>query len=1041
VRDAAAGGGAGATGGLRFRFGAWELDESAGLLLHAGAVVRIRAKALALLAHLVRHRDRVVPKQELLDAVWPGLSVSDATLASTLSAVRAVLDDGRGRPIETLRGRGCRFVLPVEEVIPQPLRGLAAGDPAGSAAAEQVFVGRRELLAAGERWLEEVAAGSGRAALFAGEAGIGKSRSLFELARRAATRGFAVHVGRCSEEEGAPAYWPWMQVLRSVDESLAAAERDTCREQHLDAFALLPEVDSGNPAPSEETEGAALRFRRFDAVARLLRELARRTPRALVLDDLHRADASSAGMLRYLLGTIADVPILVVGGLRDREVPPDHPLEAVLAELHGVGHRVDLHGLEVREVGELAASISGRAPSLAVAGALHTRTRGNPLFVVEIARQLAQREALDDPAAIEREAPRSLRQVIRTRIAALPEPAERVLEVASVFGREFPFDALCAVCEGLAAERVEGALGAALRAELVEESAREPGRFRFAHILVRDVLYQELPREQRTGLHRAVGLALEALRPLARDEHADELAHHFGQAAASGEAARAVTWARRAGERALHGAAYGEAARLFASALRALDLRAAGRASGSAAASDRREQTELLLMLGRARWLGGGTEQGREAFTRAAGLAREARDAEMLARAALGFAGRTDATPGVNREAVALLEEALAGLPSADAALRAELLARLGTELYYEAGGARADALTAKALAVAERLGDGALLSYALSARHYALLRADVDPRQRLALAERLVELAGATGARDVLALGLQQSLVDLLERGDVDHLDHTLRRYDEVAETLRQPFFRWMCGAFQGMRALLGGDLAQAEILARKTLTLGQALGTPNALPVFAAQLFCLRREQGRVAEIEPLVRAAADEQPVFTALRAGLASLYAECGRRREARDAVEQVMARDLEDVPRDMHWITVLATLAGACAWLGDADRSRQLHALLTPYAGRLVCVGHGAACDGAVDHHLGLLAAACGDPDAADAHFDAALALERRAHAPLWTAHTQREWARLLWKGGAPHEREKARGLAREAGGTYGRLGLLHQVERTRRALH
>jgi tetratricopeptide (TPR) repeat protein len=900
-------------------------------------------------------------------------------------------------------------------------------------------VGRDDVLAAGGAWIEGVASGAGHAALVVGEAGIGKSRALSELADLAAQADFRVHTGRCLEAEGAPAYWPWVQVLRSVWEALPDGDREEWRVRYRPAWNLVPELSEA-PAGSPSDEGASARFHRFDAVSRLLNEASDEGPIALVLDDLHRMDRSSALLLEHVLKALPGTPILVLGGLRDRELPADHPFEAMLRELHDAGRRLDLRGLAPAEVRELIATLTGRAPSSAIAEAIATRTGGNPLFVSEIARALARDGVVDDPRAVERAAPQTVRQIVRARVSRLEAPAPRVLEVAAVFGREFPLDAVCAACEELAPAEVEAGLEAALRDHLVEETSDAPGDFRFTHIVIRDAIYEELPRPQRTELHRRAGLALEALRPLALDAHADELAHHFACAAVRGEAGRAVRYARRAGDIALENAAHGEAAARFEAALRALDVRLGRDHEDRELTAASLERGELLVRLGRSRWLGGWTGEARDAFREAARLAREYGSGELLARAGIGIAGRTDATPGVNLEAVAMLEEALALLPDADHALRAETLARLGTELYYDERWEQGQALAAEAVAMAERIGDGALLSYVLSARHYTLMRADVDPSERRDLTERMIALADATGARESMAIGLQESIVDLLELGDIARLDYLLHRFEALSERMRQPFFGWMCTGYRVMRAFLAGDVERAETLAHRALEEGQEFGTPNALPAFAGQIYCIRREQGRLAELESLIRAAVEQQPVFHPLRAGLIALYAAGGRRGEALDELDRMMEHGLDDIPRDTHWISVLTTLTRACAGLGDAVRAARVYELLRPYSGRIVCIGHGTGTDGAVDHHLGRLAATMKEPAAADAHFEAAVALHRRVGAPLLAAHTRREWAGLLWREGAPHERERARELAREAIATYERLGFGHRVEATRAAL-
>jgi len=255
--------------------------------------------------------------------------------------------------------------------------------------------------------------------------------------------------------------------------------------------------------------------------------------------------------------------------------------------------------------------------------------------------------------------------------------------------------------------------------------------------------------------------------------------------------------------------------------------------------------------------------------------------------------------------------------------------------------------------------------------------------------------------------------------------------------EQLRQPFFRWFLSLLGGMRALLAGEIEEADRLAHETLALGQSIATPNAFGVYSAQIFAIRREQGRVAELDAPLRAMVREQPDLPVFRTALTALAGECGRREESRDALRQLVEGDLDRFPRDRNWLLSLSMLVPGAAIAGEPALAGRIYELLAPYAGRIVTVGHGAACDGAVDHHLGVLAVALGDADLADEHFTAARALHRQLHSPLWVAHTQREQARALWKRGTPGDRETARRLQGEALAAYERMGLGHRAGQAR----
>lgn len=433
--------------------------------------------------------------------------------------------------------------------------------------------------------------------------------------------------------------------------------------------------------------------------------------------------------------------------------------------------------------------------------------------------------------------------------------------------------------------------------------------------------------------------------------------------------------------------AWEEASEHLARAIEALDR--VGNSQGRGTETVPRERGSLLVALARSRWAGGATTEARRAFLDAAQVGRRARDGEVLARAALGFAGRTDVTPGVNREAVALLEEALALLPAGDSTLRAELMARLGTELYYDDDGSAPERWAREAVAMAERAGDPAALAYTLTALHFVRQRPDVAPQERTALGDRMLEQLDGEPPSDVLALALQTRIVDQLEQADGEGFRETLARLRQVAEALEQPFFRWIASLLDGTRLLLDGDVEAAEAAAEATLSLGEQIGSPNALPAFAGQIFGVRREQDRLAELAPLMEETSGQVESLPIFRAGRVAVLAEAPDARRAREALNDLLATGLSDFPRDQNWVATLGTIAPAVASHGSDDQRRALYELLTPFAERLIVVGQGATTHGAASHHLGLLAAALGEHEEAAAHFHHATRLHHRLRAPLW----------------------------------------------------
>ena len=289
-----------------FGFGDFEADEALRELRRQGRPVELHATPLRLLLYLLRNRDRVIPKDELLDRVWSDASVSEGALSTALNQIRSALgDDGsQQRVIQTLRGRGYRLIAPVEEHF---AAAAARAHPARRSAPD--FVGRGHILDQLDAALEDAQAGRGRIVLLAGEAGIGKTRTAEEFAADARSRGLPVHTARCREEKGAPPYWPWVQLLRGlVDGRDADALRSELGGGAARISRIVPEIRERLPdlpeAPTEADREEA-RFRLFDAIAGFL-ERASAAPGA-------DPDGGRPPLGRRVLASAARVP-----DLRDR---------------------------------------------------------------------------------------------------------------------------------------------------------------------------------------------------------------------------------------------------------------------------------------------------------------------------------------------------------------------------------------------------------------------------------------------------------------------------------------------------------------------------------------------------------------------------------------------------------------------------------------------------------------------------------------------------------------------------------------------------
>jgi predicted ATPase len=905
-----------------------------------------------------------------------------------------------------------------------PVPGGRGSDRSPFAPAAPPFVGRVEEILVLTTALDEALAGRGQIVLLVGEPGIGKSRTAEEMARRAAQRGVEVLVGRCWEEEGAPAFWPWVEAIRTYARARDDAElRAVLGAEGGDLAQLVREIHERFPGqqatPSRDGESA--RFRLFDSMAIVLRRAAEKRPLLIVLEDLHGADRASLLFLRFLARGVGESRLLVVGTLRDVALLRQNPLAETLGELvrEPASRTVSLRGLGMEDVERFVEAFTHVSPPPQLVAKLQERSAGNPLFLTEIVRSLASRAPAETWGSVADVAiPTGVRAAVLRRLANLSRPCADMLRLAAGLGRQFREDVI-ARAAGLASRQLAGLLVEALDASLLEALPNRGGWLRFTHALVRDVVYEDTPAPLRGALHLRLADAMEQVASSDADPPFSELAAQFLLA---GDL-RAVGYARRAGDHALGLLAYEEAARLYETGLQALDR---------TTPHDEATRCDLLLARGDALSLGSDTAGSRDAFLRAAESARRRGAREQLSEAALGLGPRSLVSElgYVDATHVALLEEALSTWGDEDADLHVELLADLATALYLSPGTeSRRAELAGRGVAMARRLGVPDCLARALHAQRLALWAAG-NARERLVIADEQIRVAEA--ARDLrLAFeGHFSRFHDYLELGNGPALEADFDACLRLSADLREPYHAVCMMDLRATRALMAGRWQEAEGLVGALQDLGQRGWRRGAADVIGCILWQCAADRGYIDLAVTLCRQVL-EQPtaVKPQLRSMIACLCAAAGRTAEARAEYGSVMDGGLSALPADYNLLLVLSQLAETCRALDDERGAALLYDALVPYAGLCIGFARKPGFLGAVSLYLGMLAAMLSRRKEAARHLEDALAAHARVGAAPWLARTQAEYAALLHAQEDAADRGRGRTLLAEARATAETLGM------------
>jgi class 3 adenylate cyclase len=703
----------------------------------------------------------------------------------------------------------------------------------------RTLVGRDRERAVLASAVQDAVAGRGTLVHIVGEPGIGKTalaEAGVDLARAA---GMATAWGRAVE--GAPAFWPWRRAVE--------------------------------PWPAEG-DG----FDRFELFESIVASMAERASASggllVVLDDLHWTDDASLRLLEHVVGAVREHALLLVVTSRRAEAAAGTTLADIAATLARHGTVIELAGLEVDEIAEVARAETGRPVDAGAATAIAELTAGNPFFVQQVAHLVAHAGGelgrFDVPAGVD--------AVVRQRVRVLGAEAGEALDAAAVLGRAFDVEALTVIVGSAVdvGKVIEGAVGAGLLS--VDVSRLD--RLRFVHAIVRDALHEALPTGRRAELHRRALEHLEGLEGTAPSI----LAKHAAEAVSVVGREPAVRHGLAAARAALDATAFEDALR-FVDVTMALDP-----ADGA--------RLGLLMVAGHAWFNLDDHMRSKASFLEAADRAEAMGDLGGTASALLAV-GTGRLVGGTYSGLGPRIRQVLDELGDGHPGLRADLLSRLAD---FTVPVTERRALLTDAVVLARGAGDHEALGLALGR---ALLHGGswMSMPERLAAADELREVARRVGTARLRLDGEAVATRVLLEAGDLDGASRIANAL-AVDPLVRSGSFELRAAPIVDTTiAVARGDLDRAEALFESMQAELARRGSNAGAATLTGQLVTLRREAGRGAELVPLlqaIRTLPDFADNLPAIDAALALLLVDVGDLSAARLAIDAALTHDLEAV---------------------------------------------------------------------------------------------------------------------------------------------
>ncbi|QCP47803.1 guanylate cyclase [Trinickia violacea] len=893
-----------------------------------------------------------------------------------------------------------------------------------------------------QRWKQSTD-GEMRCVMLIGEPGIGKSRMLRAFTDSIHADVHVIVSLHCSPYYRNSPFWPvlqWVQRaygldpkrpdasdLERLESGLGVLGVDV--EEMVLVLATLLGIPTGERYAAVDASSPSFKHRTLSGLVTLIERMTHPQPVLVIVEDAHWIDPSSLDLVRLLLEQMVSTRLMVLLTGRPSFRPEwSYP--------HLV--QINLDRLSRRDCAAMIERLTESKPiPRVVLDEIVAKTDGVPLFVEELTKTVVRGGQLHDAGSsyelrsMQRSLaiPDTLQGSLLSQLDRLEPSAKEAAQIAATIGREFDATLLALIASKPESE-LQRMLDSLVAAEIIVPGPGVPGHsgaYLFRHALIQEIAYQSLLIVRRRDYHGRIALALEQHYPAVVDRQPELVAENF---ALSDQPARAIAYWQRAGERALARAAYDEA---FSHAQRGLQMAESLSAGG-------RDWADAILPLLLIR---GGAEHrlGRrdaiETFRRAAQVARAEKLSSYMVSAALGFVTAEMYLGGTGEVSIALLREALASIGREETLERCRLLSRLAVTLRMTGEVKQSDELAREAVALARRLGDRASLFDALAceviqvgAQHLPAARF----AERQAVLEQLSQLAEELGDAHLIGQACARSLTGYLEIGNLECFESALQRYQQIVTSGKHFVDKWCVTGAQAMRALLVGDFALAERKAQESLDLAESVDAKFAAGVYGMQMFTLRREQGRLAEVAPLVKRFLEEHPEDATWRPGLMLILCDLGFDAQALHRLNQAAEGGFR-IAMDSKRLITLTYFAEVAARLHETEHTERIYALLLPFRDQVVTVPAFTLCCGSTARYLGMLAGALGDWPAAEAHFEYALQTDERLRAWPWLAHTRREFAVMLSHRHRNGDLARAADLVAAAAATAKELGMCMLLNR------